>query len=231
MSYQSGGDPVHESDFSDVLDVLAGRSPWSDYIGPNLKAARKAKKGTFKVLDVNAFNTATGHGTNTPGVTDKKTGDIVMQQWGRPQHTYLLAALHESVHWVSAPATQGAGNGLSTAHGLLGDGLLEGLVEVVTEDILGKQKIGLPSGGMLGHQDRVPIVRCLISATSVDFFARPLFLGELTQFANGMISTFSQEGFGKIRSLATANQKDQAVALIRNLLRQGNSRQQAAPGR
>src|SRR5215475_4313134 len=101
MSYDSGGDPVHESDFSDVLDVLAGRSPWKEYIVPNLQAAKKAKRGSFKVLDVTNFATTTGHGTNVPGVTDKRTGNIVMQQWGRPGHTYLLAALHECVHWVS----------------------------------------------------------------------------------------------------------------------------------
>jgi hypothetical protein len=226
MSYKSGGDPVHESDFSDVLDVLAGRSPWKGYISKSLDIARKARKGTFRVLEGSKFHDATGFGTQTPGVTNKRTGNITMQEWGRPQFTYLLAALHECVHWVSSPAEQGAQNELSTAHGALGDGLLEGLVEVVTEDILGEQKIGLPSGGMRGHQERVPIVRRLIEATSVDFFARPLFLGELTRFISVMNSTYSQEGFGRIRALATAKMTKDALDSIENLSRQ--QRQRAA---
>jgi hypothetical protein len=217
MSYNSGGDPVHESDFSDVLDVLAGRSPWQDYIRKNLDVAKKAGKGTFRVLDGEKFHDATSFGTQTPGVTDKRTGDITMQQWGRPQHTYLLAALHECVHWVSAPAAQGATNGQSTAHGSLGDGLLEGLVEVVTDDILGTQKIGLPSSGMLGHQERVPIVRRLMETTSVDFFARPLFCGELTNFIMVMHSTYTREGFDRIRALATARMTKDALDSITNL--------------
>jgi len=216
----SGGDPVHESDFSDVLDVLAGRSPWRDYLRKNLDVARKARKGSFRVVDVNKFHSETGYGTQTPGVTNKRSGDIVMQQWGRPQYTYLLAALHECVHWVSAPAEQGATNGLSTAHGVMGDGLLEGLVEVITEDILGEQKIGLPKADLRGHQERVPIVRRLMETTSVDFFARPLFLGELTQFVQVMNSAYSPEGFGRIRGFATANLKKEALETITNLRNQ-----------
>jgi len=218
MGYSSGGDPVHESDFSDVLEVLARKSPWKEYIDKNLEAAKKAKKGSFRVLDGDKFHDATGYGTQTPGVTNKKTGDIVMQQWGRPQTTYLLAALHESVHWVSHPAEQGAGDGYSTAHGALGVGLLEGLVEVVTEDILqAKPVIALPSSKMLGHQERVPIVRRLMETTSVPFFARPLFLGEVANFIEVMNATYTQQGFGKIRAFANASLTKEALDAIADL--------------
>ncbi len=211
-AFSSGSDPVHKSDFSDVLDVLTGPSPWKEYIVPNLKTA-KASKRSFDVLEPSKFQTETGEDAHTPGVTHKIDGSIVMQEWGRKETSYLSAVLHECVHWVSAPAQQGAEH--STAWDAMGMGILEGLVECITEDILTAQKISLPSNtNQRGHQKRVPIVRELLKTTSVPFFARPLFRGELTQFCLVMEFTYSPIGFKHIKNFAGANATDMALKAI-----------------
>jgi hypothetical protein len=218
MGFSAGSDPVNAADFSDVLDVLnGGSSAWHEYIVPNLNVAKKSPR-SFQVLTVTKFNSKTGYGTDVPGVTYKQTGEIIMQQWGRPDTTYLSAALHECVHLVSHPATQGVAH--STALGPLGLGLLEGLVEVVTEDILLDQKISLASGTKRGHQQRVPVVRELLKTMSVVLFAKTLFQGDDAQLKAVMEATYSTRGWQSIKNITTANQPD----MVRRLMTESRAR-------
>lgn len=211
MGYSSGGDPVQDFEFGDVLDVLGGRSPWQSYIAPNLQIAKSSPK-SFTVLDTDAFKQKTGYGTSVPGVTYKKTGDIIMQQWGAAGRTYLGAALHECVHLVSDPARQGTPD--STALLPLGMGLLEGLVEAITEDILTAQGMSLASDRMRGHQKRAPIVRELLKTTSIPFFARVLFQGDSAQFNMVMEYIYSKAEWNRIRAFATAERTQDALQLM-----------------
>jgi hypothetical protein len=220
--FKKGSDPVHQSDLSDVLKVLTGPSPWKEYIEPNLKVA-KAAKHSFTVLPVNKFREQTGHGLSTPGVTFKRNGAIIMQEWGRPETSYLSAVLHECVHWVSDPAKQGAEH--STAWDAMGEGILEGLVECVTEDILKEQNIELPANeNQRGHQKRVPVVRELLKTTSVPFFARALFRGELTQWCQLMEFVYSPIGLKHIRNFTGANATQMALNAIKEWKRKEEDR-------
>lgn len=135
-----------------------------------------------------------------------------MQQWGRVDTTYLSAALHECVHLVSHPATQGVEH--STALAPLGFGLLEGLVEVVTEDILLDQKISLAGGKLRGHQQRVPVVRELLKTMSIVPFARTLFQGDDAQLTALMEAIYSRAGWQNIRNITTANRPDMVLRLM-----------------
>jgi hypothetical protein len=224
--YNSGSDPVHQSDFSDVLKVLVGTSPWKDYIEPNLRIA-KAAKHSFTVLSVEKFREQTKHGTSTPGVTFKRDGSIVMQQWGRAETSYLSAVLHECVHWVSDPAKQGTEH--STAWDAMGEGILEGLVECITEDILKGQNIELARNeNQRGHQKRVPVVRELLKATSVPLFARALFRGELTQFCQVLEFMFSPIGLQHIRNFTGANATQMALNAIKEWQKKEEDRRKTA---
>jgi hypothetical protein len=254
MGYTSGGDWVDQSDFSSVLDILAGRSPWQSYILPNLKIA-KASRRSFSVLPENQFRERTKLDVNDPGVTFKQTGDIIMLQWGAAGRTYLSAVLHESVHLVSHPPNQGQPH--STAMAYLGEGLLEGLVEVVTEDILKAQSIALAPAKMRGHQERVPIVRELIKTAGIPIFARALFQGWVptplerwrehmpppfrgrgmfwrnnNELTWEMQLTYSPDGWNIIKALATAKQTTQALhQMVVYRQRQEQRRSATATGR
>jgi hypothetical protein len=217
LGFHSGEERVYGA--NGALEVLARRSPWQSYILPNLKIA-KSSRWSFTILPISQFVERTGQSRNVPGWTDKQTGEIIMQDWSgsdSPSHTpwtYLSAVLHELVHLVSHPPNQGAPH--STAMQYLGTGLLEGLVEVVTEDILTAQHIALARGRMRGHQERVPIVRNLMETTGIPFFARVLFEGDGCQLTPVMEFTYSRAGWNGIRAQATNYQTRMALDLIRD---------------
>jgi hypothetical protein len=223
--FRSGADDVFESNFKDVLDVLGGPSPWQHYIKFNLMVAQNIapdsvfKDSTFRVESKEDFESDTkklGDLGGGIGVTDKKTGSIFLEEWGTdPHHTFLLAALHECVHLVSDPASQGAK--WSTAHQHLKGGLLEGFVEAVTEDILTAQNISLPEVGMRGHQERLTIVRALMDSKNpqdVQLWGRLLFQGNWPPFVDRMTCIFSPKDWEAIKNLAVLRRTKQALDRI-----------------
>jgi hypothetical protein len=231
--FRSAEDRVSEDDFEAVLAVLAGPSPWQQYITPNLKAARANIPGhPFQIVNSGRFTQVmadlgeTGDVRNTPGVTDKKRGQITMQdEFGQNSHAARFGhALHETVHLVSHPAGKSP-QGRSTVRGMLADGPFEGLVEAVTEDILQEQKIALAQGDQRGHPKRVPVVRQLFQTLAqhriapVPFFASALFVGDMTvnQFLMQMHWTFSAGGWAQIQALTTNDQRDVAIRKIEEL--------------
>jgi hypothetical protein len=159
-----------------------------------------------------------GDMAHIPGVTDKRAGIITMQEFfGKNSHqTFLGAALHEAVHLVSHPPGRSEKQH-STAWGILGEGLLEGLVECVTRDILTAQGIALARPGLLGHQKRVPVARELLRSLSVPLLARVLFGGDFQQFLMVMNHTYSPAGWTEIKMLTTANNPARAIQRMSEL--------------
>jgi hypothetical protein len=228
--FKSAEDRIDEDDFEAVLAVLAGPSPWQTYITPNLKAARaNMASPAFQIVNSDRFAKImadlgeTGDVGNTPGVTDKKRGQITMQdEFGQNAHAARFGhALHETVHLVSHPAGK-TPQGRSSIRGMLAEGLFEGLVEAVTEDILQEQKIALASEDQRGHPKRVPVVRKLFQTLEqhqippVPFFGRLLFVGDITMnhFLMPMHWTFSADGWTQIQALTTHNERDVAIRKI-----------------
>src|SRR5918999_152111 len=104
----TGDERIWEGDFETVLKVLAGPSPWQPYIRESLRLTRQTLPSRpFQIVKFEKFQDTMGKDVNIshiPGVTDKRTGIITMQEWGlNSQSTYLSAALHEAVHLVSHP--------------------------------------------------------------------------------------------------------------------------------
>jgi hypothetical protein len=222
---RSAEERVSEDDFEAVLAVLAGPSPWQEYIRENLRVARQnLPRRPFRVVSGKEFaRTMQALGFNDdiahiPGVTDKRMGVITMQEhFGvSSRATFLGAALHETVHLVSHPAGRGR-TPHSTAFNILEEGLLEGLVECVTRDILSTQCITLPRPGMLGHEQRVPVARELLRRLSVPLLARVLFAGDYQQFLMTMNTLYSPAGWMEIRGLTTANNPVRAIQRMNEL--------------
>ena len=129
------------TDFKDVAALVAGESRWRQYIGKNIEVANDSiKTHIFKIVSSSEFEKL-GQDSEAAGITYKQSGTITLVEYFgvNSRAAFLVAALHEFVHLVSHPAKQGVSQ--SSAKGFLGEGLHEGLAQVVTEDILAAQKI------------------------------------------------------------------------------------------
>jgi len=85
-------------------------------------------------------------------------------------------ALHEAVHLFSHPP--GRSNRIrATVYEMLGRGLLEGLTQMVTEDILSTQCIGPMRGDWQAYKNLTPIARKFMQALSPRIVADAYFLG------------------------------------------------------
>ena len=82
----------------------------------------------------------------------------------------MVLALHEMVHWVSHPPEQGH---RLTAWLALDEGLIEGLTQVVTEDIF--EDRGISQYWKAIYMEQVAIVRKLIERFGVQPFGEVLF--------------------------------------------------------
>lgn len=236
--FNSGSDRVEEYEFKEILAVLEGPSPWREYIRPNLAIAKsKLPLGSFKIVSGARFDNVLasmgGPNPGATGVTDKQTGEITMKEREPDSgRSYLLAVLHECVHLVSHPAEQGKPH--STARMYLGAGLLEGMVECVAEDILGAQRLDLPSAGsgMLGYQDGASgIAREFLSNASVPFYARALFGGNGDQLKAVMDFIYSPIGWRRIRDLITIGRIRDARAQMVQLRAQEEDKRNKASSR
>jgi hypothetical protein len=200
-TFKSAGERIssYEDDFKDVWAVLAGDSVWIEHFRNNLPIAWKAAPHEFHFLNANDF--ARQGRKDTLGITNKMTGNITLLDisTNNAQFASMGAALHELVHLVSAPATQGK---KITIFEALGEGLMEGLTQVVTEDILAKQHIESWSEHKYGA--RASIVRSLIALfkDGVGMFGRALFLGRGSELSP-LPQRFGVQGFADIKTAAT----------------------------
>jgi hypothetical protein len=220
--FRSAEDRIYEDDFEAVLAVLAGASPWQEYIRDNLRVARRnLPRRPFRIVSSKEFAQTLGRGGDVghaAGVTDKRTGIITMLEFFgvNSRATFLGAALHETVHLVSHPAGRGR-QPRSTAWPILGEGLLEGLVECITGDILSAQGIALARPDRRGHQQRAPVARELLRTHGVPLLARVLFAGDFRQFLMVMNHMYSVVGWTEIKRLTTANNPARAIQRMNEL--------------
>jgi hypothetical protein len=226
--YSSAGDAVYTDDFDDVLAVLSGPSPWRAFIEPNLKQMRsKLSRASFQVVGEKDYQAVldrlkiTGNARSIPGVTDKYHQTITMLEYKGQNsgQSYLGASLHECVHLVSHPVDANTSDH-STAIQFLGVGLLEGLVECVTEDILVGQNIPLVKDTKKrGHQERERIVRAMFQDVTADW-GNLLFQGQQQPFVSTMEQTYSPTGWQHLKNIAGAANDVLALQLMANFKKQ-----------
>jgi len=205
---------INEDDFDGVNQVLAGKSRWQDFISPNVAPALKKYPGhTFNIVSAQVFGQTGGLDSETMAFTDKVNAKIVFVEIFKGEaQTMVFAALHEMVHWVSHPTDQGK---RITAWGALGDGLGEGLTQVITEDIFDGQ--GIAQYYKPVYADRASIVRKLIERFDISPFGEALFKGR-PQALQPLLDTYGS-GLQKIKGLASANNSKEAIGVIDDLNR------------
>jgi hypothetical protein len=203
---------VYEDDFIGVCEVLAGRSRWQEFIGPNVAPALKKYPGKgFNIVPAQTFNQSGGLDSETMAITDKRNATMVFVEINKGgAETLAVSALHEMVHWVSHPPDQGH---RITSWGFLDDGLGEGLTQVVTEDIFEDE--GITKYYKPIYSERVAVVRKLIERFDVRPFGEALFAGQARSL-QPLLDTYGSEGVKQIINFATANNSKKAIERINN---------------
>jgi hypothetical protein len=220
MAFKSAEERVDEDAFDSVWAVLIGDSSWKEFITPAADITKKnLPKRPFRVVppaeyapELAALDKSADP-NDTPGVTDKRKGIVWVQGFfGTKSREGMMGhALHELVHLVSHK--QGMSDqDMSTAKTALGSGLLEGLVELITTDILTTQKIKLAESNHRGHQKRVPVVQDLMATYGIggSILGPALFRGETERLIRITEVAFSTAGWMEIKRLTTSDNPEGA---------------------
>ncbi len=227
MGFKSAEDRIDDDSFDAVWAVLTGDSSWKEFIGPAAEACKKnMAKRPFRVVPPADYapelakldKTATPN--DTPGVTDKKNGIAWVQGYfGTKSREGMLGhGLHELVHLIShKPGVSGEDSSVAVRQ--LAAGLLEGLVELITTDILTTQGIKLADPKKRGHQKRVPVVEELINVYGIgpSILGPVLFKGEYERLIRITEAAFSTAGWMEIKKLTTSDNPDGAKKRMREL--------------
>lgn len=216
---------VFEEDFEGVCEVLAGPSRWKEFISPNIAPAIKKFPGrSFRIVSAEEF----GRYALEPddmGFTDKIKGEVVFKEIFKDSAaTVMNSALHEMVHWVSHPAEQGK---QVTVMIFLGRGLMEGLTQVVTEDIVQDQGIAPYSKAV--YTERVAIVRKLMEQIPLRAFGEALFQGHV-QKLQPALDLYGPAAWQQIKTYATMNNSQKAIECIDNLNRARDGKKTRSAG-
>ncbi len=237
MGFKSAEDRIDGDSFDAIWAVLTGNSSWREYILPAAEAAKRNQANRpFRVVSPKEYAPelarldGSASPLDTPGVTDKRNGIAWVQgAFGTESREGMLGhALHELVHLIShEPGNSGKQN--STALGLLGTGILEGLVEWITSDILTTQGIKLAAPGKRGHQKRVPVVEELMNSYGIGtrFLGPALFRGDRRLFRVAEAG-FTTAGWIQIQRLTTSDNPDGAKRRMKELRA---SEEKANPGK
>lgn len=218
---------IFEDDFEGVCQVLAGTSRWRQYITPNLADGLKAYGSRrFRIVSAEEFGRYYAMEPNDLGYTNKIKAEMVLKELFKGSlESTMTAALHEMVHWVSHPPKQGK---QVTVLGFLGHGLMEGLTQVVTEDLLQDQ--GIAQSPYPAYAERVAIVRKLIERFKVAPFGEALFQGRVNAL-QPLLDTYGSAGFREISELATKNDSKKAIDCIERLNRAKDAKRARGAGR
>jgi hypothetical protein len=126
--------------------------------------------------------------------------------------------LHEAVHLFSH--SPGRSNQIrSTAFSFLGVGLLEGLTQVVTEDIQTKQGIRPMPERWQAYKDYTPIARLFIRCFTPAVVGDAYFGGNLTRLLRAIEQRWSFNDFRRLKALTDTKEKEKASRLIDSMER------------
>jgi hypothetical protein len=125
-------------------------------------------------------------------------------------------ALHEAVHLFSHPP--GKSNQLrATVYGLLEEGLLEGLTQIVTEDIQAAQCIRPLRAEWQAYKEYIPVARRFIQVFTPAVIADAFFNGSVTPLINAITRRWTIDGFRRVRQLTNQKKPEQALQAIKAL--------------
>ena len=225
LPFDSAERNITEKDAPQIFAILCGPSPWQQYLRSNLNAhLRDLPKQPIRIVNDGEFARRYKQVFNEPvpagaqGFVDRKTATIYLKDFpaGNRGQSKVGLALHEAVHLFSYPP--GRSNQLrATAYSFLGVGLLEGLTQVITEDIQTAQGIvPITHSRWQAYKNYVPVAR-EFNRIFKPAVADAYFKGDLTTLLRIIEQAWTHASFVRVRMLTDQENKGQALQLIDSL--------------
>jgi hypothetical protein len=222
--FTKGGAAIGETDGQKLLTILAGPSPYRDYILPAMATQGSA-------LPKNFFRIVTDVRTQVPAplqglfrASDNKLVAGTVDRWTRTIYmipapglrgeTRLEFALHEAVHLFAHPVIPPKGSYpricVGTFQRTYGPGFGEGATQVITEDIMAEQGISKY------YRERpydafTPPVRELMKIFSVGALARAYFWGATQELTAALESRWGK-AWRNVANFTSAKETKKAYA-------------------
>jgi hypothetical protein len=216
---------ITEKDAPVIFSLLTGPSPWRSYLQRNLAAHKKdlparpmriVTEGEFAKSYRGVFRQPPP--ANAQGFVDRRNALIFLREFPARNFNQTKAglALHEAVHLFSHPP--GKSNVLrATVYSLLGEGLLEGLTQVITEDILAAQCISPLRSDWQAYKEYIPVARRFIEVFTPAVVGDAYFNGTVTPLINAITRRWTADGLARVRRLTNQAQTEQALQTIEAL--------------
>jgi hypothetical protein len=224
--FDSAERDVTEQHAPHILTILGGRSPWQQYLQRNLAAFRATLPAKpMRICDAGEFARAYSRifressPVDAQGFVDRRNGLMILKEFPLRNFgkTKVGLALHEAVHLFSHPP--GRSNSLrATSYGLLNEGLIEGITQMVTDDILAEQEISPMRERWQAYQLLTPIAREFVRSFS-PLVGEAYFNGAVVPLFNAIQARWTMPGFQRVVDLANRKQEKPALQLIAELNR------------
>ena len=216
---------VTDNDAPHIFTILGGPSPWQRYLQRNLDAHKKdLPPRPMRIVTDGEFADKYSRifGERPPvdaqGFVDRRNATIYLREFPARNFNQTKAglALHESVHLFSHPP--GKSNRLrATVYGLLEVGLLEGLTQIITEDIQAAQGIRPLRAEWQAYKEYVPVARRFTQVFTPAIVADAYFNGSVTPLINAITRRWTVDAFRRVRQLTNQKQTQQALQAIEAL--------------
>jgi hypothetical protein len=213
---------ITEKDAPRIFAILGGTSPWQQFLRRNMAAHMKdlpaqpiriVTEGEFTKKYSGVFGQPPP--PDAQGFVDRRTATIFLREFPARNFNQTKAglALHEAVHLFSHPP--GRSNRLrATVYELLEKGLLEGLTQVVTEDIQAAQCIRPLRAEWQAYKEYIPVARRFIQVFTPAVVADAFFNGSVTPLISAITRRWSVDAFRRVRQLTNQKKTEQALRAI-----------------
>jgi outer membrane protein OmpA-like peptidoglycan-associated protein len=227
--FTKGGEAISEKDGQKLLTILAGPSPYQDYILPVMATQGSALPKNFLRIVTNVRTQVpaplqglftTSENKLVAGTIDRWTRTIFMiPAPGLRGETRLEFALHEAIHLFAHPVIPQKGSCpricVGTFQKTYGTGFGEGATQVITEDIMAAQGISRY------YRERpydafTPPVREITKIFSLGTLARAYFWGATKEFSEAMESRWGN-AWRNVANFTSAREPKKALDEINRL--------------
>jgi hypothetical protein len=213
---------ITEADAPHIFTILGGPSPWQQFLRSNLHAHKQdlparpmriVTDGEF----AKRYSAIFGHrpSADAQGFVDRANATIYLREFPTRNFNQTKAglALHEAVHLFSHPP--GKSKLLrATAYGLLEQGLVEGLTQIVTEDIQAAQCIRPLRAAWQAYAQYVPVARKFLEVFTPAVVGDAYFNGTVTPLINAIERRWTIAGFQGVRRLTNQRKTQEALQAI-----------------
>lgn len=217
---------ITERDAPQIFAILCGPSPWSQFFRSNLNAQLQSipKQRPVRIVTDGEFNRKYKDVFNAPapqhaqGFVDRRNATIYLKEFpaGNFGRSLVSLAIHEAVHLFSHPP--GKSKQLrATAFSFLGVGLLEGITQVITEDIQTAQCIQPMRERWQAYKEYLPVAREFIRIFTPAIVGDAYFNGNLTRLLRVIEGRWTFPSFLKLKLLTDQKDPVKALQLIASL--------------